>query len=408
MRALAGLFVGCLAVPIVIGAEGPRNLGFPAESRPSVPQIAVKRMEARRGAYAEHVGPYWTIGPRFARLREYMDEHNQPGPMFARFLDDPITVPADSLRSELGFFITEEFNPEPPHRIAVREPELVAYVFVDTPFATPLRHLPMMREWIREHGYVAVGPVTEVYLVEKKGKARSRGTELRIAIQRVDSETSHNTKDTAVPPAERSNQLTPVLPTLPYAPRDDRGTVSGETHWSTGNGNTPAASEKGNPELLVTAAAEHPGRVTADSLSPAGQTGEQPRFDHLARQLLPDNQPMQQSVQVWLGQVVFRVRAAAKGIKRVYPGQEQAVMALADAVKRRYQVVSADFAVDPLDHAVVQVNPESDRHAIEKRNIMRDLDSLLGRIAVKGVDPEATLNELADIVRRAHEVLQTE
>ena len=169
-----------------------------------------------------------------------------------------------------------------------------------------------------------------------------------------------------------------------------------------------AVLDKSASDLAVAAATEPAARMTAHPRSLASQTDKQPRFEDLAQQLLPDDRPMSQSLQVWLGQLVFRIQAAANGIRRVYPGEEQSVMALAEAVKRRYQTVSVGFNGDPLDQAVVQVNPESDPHAIEKHKIMRDLDTLLGRIAFKSVDPEATLRELADIIRRAHETLQTE
>ena len=54
--------------------------------RPAAAVVSVKRTDPTPVVYIEHAGPYWKVGPVFLRVREYMRTHNQPGPMFIRYL----------------------------------------------------------------------------------------------------------------------------------------------------------------------------------------------------------------------------------------------------------------------------------------------------------------------------------
>jgi len=112
---------------------------------------------------------------------------------------------------------------------------------------------------------------------------------------------------------------------------------------------------------------------------------------------MPDDRPVPRAHQLWLGQVVFRIGAAAKGIARVYPGQETEVAAFSEAISRRYKKASVEFAMDPLRHAVVRVDSRNDPDAAVKNAIMHDLDSLLARIGQRSMDSEAVLVELKRI-----------
>ena len=404
MRALADFLFGCLVLPMLLGAEGTPNSAPPSESEPSALQIAVKRIEARRIASVEHTGAYWTVGPRFAELRKYMAKHRQPGPMFARFLSAPASVPADTLRTEIGFFVTDDHHPEPPYQLAVREPELVACLSVDAPFATPSRHLAMMRKWIDDHGFVATGPFTEIYHTDTDHEETSPHphTLLQIAVRRPEPKAPENTRGADPPLVERSAQ------TLPTVQNGGTVAITGKPRRRTGDETAREALDKKASEPVGTKRAEPVVRATSAPPMATGRPTGQAGFGELAERMLPDDRSLPPSTQVWLGQIVFRVGAAAKGIERVYPGEGRAVRDLADAVTSRYKVVSADFTSDPLDHAVVHVDPESDPHAIEKKKIMRELDSLLGRIAFKSVDPEATVAELAEIMRRVHKTVQVQ
>ena len=66
------------------------------------------------------------------------------------------------------------------------------------------------------------------------------------------------------------------------------------------------------------------------------------------------------------------------------------------------EIVCETFSAD---QAVVRVNAQSDPKAAEKRMIMRELDTIMGRIALKSIDADATLDRLISIVERVQAVV---
>jgi hypothetical protein len=163
----------------------------------------------------------------------------------------------------------------------------------------------------------------------------------------------------------------------------------------------PDLAKATDAEPNVATPAEVRPRRAAAPVPPVSQLLLQRRFEDIAEQMLPPAEATPPSLQVWLGQVVYRLSAVAKGIKRVYPGEDKLIFALVDAINRRYAEVSAGSPIDPLEPPVVYVDSESDPLAAEKRAIMRQLDSLLGGIALRSVDVTATLNHLEDILQRS-------
>lgn len=67
--------------------------------------FAVEKREAVRLAVVRHVGSYATIVDAFIRLDQLSRELQGPAQLVARYLDDPETVPAKSLRSEAGLVL---------------------------------------------------------------------------------------------------------------------------------------------------------------------------------------------------------------------------------------------------------------------------------------------------------------
>jgi len=124
------------------------------------------------------------------------------------------------------------------------------------------------------------------------------------------------------------------------------------------------------------------------------------RFDHIAEQLVSTDRPMPPGIQVWFGQVVFRISAVAKGIEQTYPGGSPQATALSEALVKRYRQASASSKVDPLAQAVVRVDARSDPQSAKKRQIVRDLDNLMGQVALKTVDPTMALNRLSELLQQ--------
>ncbi len=137
---------------------------------------------------------------------------------------------------------------------------------------------------------------------------------------------------------------------------------------------------------------------------PVGELMAAGRFERIAEQLMPDHSAIPASLQVWLGHVVLRIGAAARGIEHVYPGNELRARRLADAITRRYKQASAGFEFDPLNEPVVDIDLGNDPLRLDKQALMHELNTLLGRIALRSMDAKTAVEELTTVVQRAQEI----
>lgn len=407
------------AVPAPESSQMPK--AAPAKSTPAPAEgaVAVKRTDPVQLVFVEHRGPYWGVGPALARVREYMVKHVQIGPMFVRYLDDPLGAGQGPLRAQVGFVAKDSHRPEPPFKSIQRGRELVAYMVVEGRSSAPRRDYPVVREWIQAHGYVAAGPVTEIYeTAPPDRRAGPQRTEIQVTLRAVHpGETRGARSIVAAPPVPSPVVLRQT--TTPGASQGEIGRML--VHADT---TTPRSDVATGPNVEAKPGAItgiRPGESTdtvvaeASKLSidageagrtePVGKLMAAGQFDRIARQLMPDGRDIHGSHQLWLGQLVFRIGAVAKGIQQVYPGEEQVAGMMADAVTRRYKKTSAAFQADPLDHAVVRVDVRTDPLANQKRAIMRDVDTLLGRIALRSVGAEAATQELAEILQRVQDLM---
>lgn len=331
-------------------------------------EIIVKHTDPARVVFLEYTGPYWTVGPFFKQVREAMAEHNESGPMFARFLADPTVVPAESLRTEVGFVARSDWIPEPPLKTAQREGEQVVSTVVEGAYGTMARSYSLMRKWVLTNGFEAVGPVIEWYPSPPRGAPPGvYRTEIQIPVRRASSAVSATSEPKVGVVFPRKSE-----DALPKSADDN-------------------SADTGSMEPLYAI------KDLVDSS----------RFDRVAEQLVPTDHPMPVGMQVWFGQVVFRISAVAKGIEQKYPGESLQATALSEAIVRRYRQASASSKVDPLAQAVVRVDARLDPQSTQKRLIVRDLDNLLGQVALKTVDAEAALDRLSDILQRVQDITNT-
>jgi hypothetical protein len=400
MRALV-----ILLISVNTAAMGPgpteQPAATPTAAETTLP-IAIKRTEPVEVAYLEHDGPYWSLGPRFAQLRDYILEHNQAGPMFARFLEEPTGAAPGTVRSEIGFIITGDHDPTPPFKKAKREAELVAYIVVGSS-VKPARCYTMMREWIESHGHAALGPVTEWYPPLQQGKVRGQHTEIQMALRPATAavDEAQSTAQTATPepdqqttvPQKTEDSVTEVAEPQPADP-----VAAAEAPMAKPE---PEEAEKVEQEAPEAEPAKAEPPVSVKDLVAARQ------FERVAEQFLPSPDAIPQRLQLWLGQLVFRIGAAGKGIERMYPNEDREVIEFADAITRRYKSVSVGFELDPLAQAVVTVDWSEGRHGAEEQAVMRTMDALLGRIALKSVDLEEAMAQLSDVVQRAQDRLRS-
>ncbi len=325
-------------------------------------EIALKRTEPARLVYLEHSGPYWSMGPLFTPVQEQMTARREKGPIVVRYSADPTAVSPKSLRTQVGFLASGDWEVEPPFKSEALDSVEVASAIVPGPSGTTTRHYSAIREWITQQGRKPLGPVMELYPASRSLKA----SDLRIEIQMALAEP----ETPAVAPPSR---IGPAVPRQPIA----AAPVAAQE---------PTATAPAEPILAV------------KDLVEAG------RYERVAEQLMPADRPMPATTQLWLGQLVFRIGAVAKGLQERHADRAAPVKAVADALMARYRLVSAGSAADPLAQAVVRVDSAGDPMATKKRAITRDLDRLLGRVATKAADPDAALTELTRITQEIQDL----
>ena len=371
LKGLTKVYMYQLKFGIVLSTFGAATLGTrAAEVTPptAVPEIVLKHTDPARVVYLEHRGPSWTIGPLIKQVSEAMIAHNEPGPMFARYLADPTAVPAESLRTEVGFMSRGDWQPEPPLKIAQRDGEQVVSLVVVGSYGTTTQSYSSMRDWVTTHGYEAVGPVIELYPLPQKGAiSGTYRTEIQIPVRRASSaaRATLDPKESVVIPRKTDNTL---------AQPEDDDSADAETN---------------------------------EPLYPIKDLVDSARFDRVAKQLIPSDRPIPAGMQVWFGQVVFRINAVAKGIEQTYPDGSPQATALSEAMVRRYRQASASSKVDPLAPAVVRVDTHSDPQSAQKRLIVRDLDNLLGQVALKTVDAKSALDRLSELLQQVQDMTNT-
>ena len=396
MRAVAILLLTSVAGSApVTGSEKTLDTSPTEAAEPAAPQIEVKQTDPVRVVRVVHIGPYWTAGPKLSALRKYMLEHGLRGPMYIRHSENPASAPAKLLRTEIGFFVNGSHTPQPPYETAERPGGLVACRYVDGPCLTISPQYAAMKEWATAHGYLAVGPITEIYSLPGEPDTNGTRAELQMPVKLADPKTAEDPDLTehllsdgsehqaaTETPAEKSAELLPATIAVP----------PGE----------PEAPEQA-PEPALPKRQDQP---PARPVLPVRELAYENRFDRIAEQLLPDVAALPPDLQVWLGQVVLRIEAIAKGIERTYPDEGSPIKTLAEALARRYEDVAGDFVRDPLDQAVVRVNEQSDPNAGKKRTIVRELDTIMGRIALQSIDVQSTYDQLLGIAERVQDMVQ--
>ncbi len=167
-------------------------------------EVKLKALSPARVAYLEHRGPYWALGDLFRRVAEFMAANDQPGPMFARYLDDPAKVPVGELRAEVGFLVTGTLDAPAPYRTRVLPQRNVASLIVEGRLGRAPASYARVRAWIEENGYQEGPGITELFPVA--GRRQGSGpsiTEIQITLLGRDQALP---ADAAAPPPSGSVQ----------------------------------------------------------------------------------------------------------------------------------------------------------------------------------------------------------
>jgi AraC family transcriptional regulator len=127
-------------------------------------QILTKTTQKMTIVYLEHVGLYDQMGELFAQLGEYGTQKQLAGQILGIYYDDPLVVPAASLRSELGMVVPEGFEPDSGYKVKELPAQKVVYAVIKGPYAEIANEYPYIFKWIEEKGHKPAGPKREIYL----------------------------------------------------------------------------------------------------------------------------------------------------------------------------------------------------------------------------------------------------
>jgi hypothetical protein len=126
-------------------------------------------------------------------------------------------------------------------------------------------------------------------------------------------------------------------------------------------------------------------------------------FDGLAITLLPEGTRLDPEVQVWVGQMAYRLLAVGRGMRQKFGEDADDVQYVAAALLERWRTFLPPSA-DPLALASRSSSKITDPH---QKNILRRADLLLGRIAMGGSDREAATLEVVEMLQEVMEVVRS-
>jgi effector-binding domain-containing protein len=126
-----------------------------------------KERVAQPYVFVEQRGDYRELGSAMRALLESAAAGaiEASGPPFALFFDDPGRVPRPELRARVCLPVAERGRVAPGLQADVLPRALVVYAEVPGAYPEVPRAYPALFSYLAEQGWVATGPVREIYLV---------------------------------------------------------------------------------------------------------------------------------------------------------------------------------------------------------------------------------------------------
>ena len=127
-------------------------------------------------------GPYDNVAKEFAELIAFMAEKRMPGQLAAVFYDDPVKVPPESLRWEVGVITNQPPNVTEPYTQKIISGRKAASLIVDGVPGQNRVHYAPMQGFIRQRRYIFKPPAMEILLQPEKENAGPK-TEILLPVQ---------------------------------------------------------------------------------------------------------------------------------------------------------------------------------------------------------------------------------
>jgi len=406
-------------VPLIGAVLAASGLASADDADHAGDSITIEQLEARPIVALEHKGPYWTVRRQLNDVVAYMQKRGHTGPLVIRYAADPTGLQAASLSSLVGFITDGDFEPEAPFkRIDLPAEQVVTETLAPGSTFSP-RNFQALLEWANEHGYESTGPMAELYY-NTVGAAETQAGPRRVVLEVVVKPRSgwdrtavakgRGEEPAVAKPATSHVAHSADQAAQPASPPEpaNRETVVRKPVVSEAAGNVPPATQPVGPipkpdasRAMTSPATKPPPKpaVPADDGSKTiKELLESGQVDAVVDRVLPAGRPIPVGFQIWLGQVVFRVKAAAKGMDRVYPGQGKTLQDFSQSLQRRFDAVSKLRSSHSTAQAVVRVDPEHRAHASkQQRELLMKLDRFLARIAFQTVPASGVLPEVGTL-----------
>ena len=300
--------------------------------------------------------------------------------------------------SQIGFMASGKHEPVSPFNAESIEGRRVARLFAAGKTPSPWRSLRLLDAWAADNHYEHGAEVMEVYHLGPRVDGDIERTEIHVPIHRQPELAIAADLAKPAPPSERTNPETE-----PDDAKADGSAVGGTN-------TTPVSKTAKSMFVSPTVPDDSIGRES--SLQPAEEVESitvalaAGNFVRVAELILPDKTLVDFDEQVWLGRVLLRIKAAATGIERKHPGDGKSLVDLAAALLLRYRSMFATTQEDLVASVMTTGVADTNGPGGEQRAIMRELDTLLGRIAFGAVGPQAALQEIVAVLVRLNTALE--
>jgi len=409
-----------LILPLVGAIAAASSLAATAAADHAGGTITIEQLEARAIVALEHKGPYWTVRRQLNDVVAYMKKRGHAGPLIIRYGADPTGPQAASLSSLVGFITDGDFEPEAPFRRVELPAEQVATETLAAGSAFSPRKFEALTKWANEHGYESTGPMAELYY-NTVGAAETQAGPRKVVLQVVVKSRpggpsskigpTHTEPPTATQPATKepvvAKTATPHVsqgedqaahPASPPEPAKQVAVIR-KPVVSEAAGTAPATRQPVGTTPKADSSPPKPAAPADDGSKTIKELLESGQVDAVVDRLLPADRAIPEANQIWLGQVVFRVKAAAKGMDRVYPGKGKTLQEFSEALQRRFNAVSKLRSPHSTDEAVVRVDPEHRARASRRqRELLMRLDRFLARIAFQTIPASGVVPEVGTLV----------
>jgi len=129
-------------------------------------EVKLKKTESMQAATISHVGPYSEISKLYQEIAKWLRQKQLKitGPPFGWFYDNPEKVPANKLRSEVGFPFKGEAKPEGNIKIKKIPAQEVLYTTHKGPYREVGPAYATLFQHAKEKGCIPQGCPMEIYL----------------------------------------------------------------------------------------------------------------------------------------------------------------------------------------------------------------------------------------------------